>query len=250
MGAGDHQAGALFGVLYIHHVNLDALTLGKGLIGDLLGLGQHGLAVADLQGDIAPDGIDPQHLGGNDIVLAAFVFLQQQALFGLPDALMDGGFGSLRRNAPELFGVKGDLQHLPCGDAGLVFGGVLHADLGGGVLHLLHNVLAQRHIEPAGFGVDLHHAVFAVEGVLLDGLADGSLDLFDHVIHRDALFVFQHLQGFKEVEFLLLFFLGSCSAHLLSPPLKSLYKRTNAVSLRSTFISVSSSRSRVMVPSL
>ena len=249
MGAGDHQAGALFGILHIHHIYLDALALGKGLIGDLLGLGQHGFAAADLQGDIAADGIYPQHLGGNDIVLAALILLEQQALFGLPDTLMDGGFGRLGRDASELFRIKGDFQHTSGGDAALVLGSILHADLGGWVLDLLHDILAQRHIEAAGLGIDLHDAVFAVKGVLLDGLGDGGLDLFDHIIHRDAFFLLQHLQGIKEVKFLLGFLLGSCSAHLLTPPLKSLYRRINAVSPRSTFISVSSSSSRVRVPS-
>ena len=249
MGAGDHQAGTLFGILHIDHIHLDALTLGEGLIGDLLGLGQHGFAVADLQRDIAADGIDPQHLGGDDIVLTALVLLQQQSLFRLTDPLMDRGLCRLRRDASELFWVQRDLQHLTGSDAGLILGGICHADLGGGVLDLLHNVFAQRHIEATGLGVDLHDAVFAVEGVFLDRLRNGGLDLFDHVIHRYALFLFQQLQGIKEVEFLLLFLLGSCSAHFPIPPLKSLYKRINAVSPRSTFISVSSSSSRVSTPS-
>ena len=140
----------------------------------------------------------------------ALILLHDALPFRFPDALPDHMLGSLGRDASEVLGLQRDLNDVAHSGSLVVLGSLGLEDLIGGVLDLLYNGLAHRYIEASGLGVDLHHIVLSAVLVPLDGDGDGGFDLFDQVLHGDALFLFQHRQCFKKFlihfsQFLLLF---------------------------------------------
>ena len=100
MGAAHHDLGALGGLANLDDVRLQAGPVLVALVGDLLGLGQQGLDLAQVEQGVAVVGLldDP----GDDVALAAGVLLVLDVALGLADALQDDLLGRLRGDAPEV----------------------------------------------------------------------------------------------------------------------------------------------------
>ncbi len=102
MGPADHDLGALGGLADLDDVGLEARAVLVALVGDLFGLGQQCLDLAQVEQGVAVVGL--LHDPGDDVTLAAGVLLVLHVPLDLADPLEDHLLGRLGRNAPEVIG--------------------------------------------------------------------------------------------------------------------------------------------------
>ena len=101
-------------------------------------------------------------------------------------------------NAPKTLGVERDFNEVAELGAGFNALCCSEADLDGGVLDLLNDMLSHRNEETGGNRIDFNDVVLPAVGIALDGDRDGILDLFDHVGDRNALFLFEQLERLEK----------------------------------------------------
>ena len=75
---------------------------------DLLVLGQHGLGLADLQGDGPGLGVDALHQAADQLLVLRLELLHHLAPLAVADALADDVPGGLGGHPAELLGVQAD----------------------------------------------------------------------------------------------------------------------------------------------
>ena len=102
VAAADHDLGALGGLADLHDVGLQAGPVLVALVGDLLGLGQQGLDLAQVEQGVAVVGLLDD--AGDDVALAPGVLLVLEVALGLADALEDDLLGRLGGDAAEVVG--------------------------------------------------------------------------------------------------------------------------------------------------
>ena len=97
--------------------------------------------------------------------------------------------------------------------ARVILRGDLPRDLAVRVLHGLDDLLSQKNVELALFGVHVDDDVLVAVAVLAGG-DDRLLDFIDHKIDRNALFRLEQLQRFKKLLAVIVFlFLNCLSSH-------------------------------------
>ena len=101
---------AFFVVLYVGYINLHVVAFLEVLAADLLALGEHSLALADLDRCDAALGIDPLDGGGNDLAELALELKQALTLLTGADTLTDNVARCGDRDSAELLGVERDLD--------------------------------------------------------------------------------------------------------------------------------------------
>ena len=208
MGAADGHAGAAVGRQHVNDIDLHGVALVEALTGDLLVAGQHGgTALAQVEHDIAALMVNGNNGGGDQLMRAGLHLAALQVALALAQALTDHVLGGLGGDAAELFGFQlgdhalADLVAL----ADLL--GILQADLGVGVLDLLHDVAQQAGAESADLGVDINDNVVVLDFVVfLYGNDDSGLDLFDQIVLGQSALLFQRSESLKK--FIV------CSSHL------------------------------------
>ena len=144
--------------------------------GHLLALGQPRLHPAEVDQGVAAVGL--LHDAGDDLADAARVLVEDDALLGFADALIDDLLGRLRGDAPEVLGR--DL--LPLGHGGV--------DLGLFVLHL--GLLPRREdeledVDLSGLAVDLDLGERHRVRRLVVGGMEGVLQRLDEQVEGNAL---------------------------------------------------------------
>ena len=123
---------------------------------------------------------------------------KRQALT-LAQALTDDVLCGLGSNAAKLLGLEGRDHALADLVALADLLGILQADLGVGILDLLHDVTQQAGTERAKLGVNVHNDIVVLDlVVLLDRNDDGRLDLVDQVVLGQAALLFQCRKGLKK----------------------------------------------------
>jgi hypothetical protein len=100
VGAADHDLGALGGLADLDDVRLEPGAVLVALVGDLLGLGQQGLDLAQVEQGVAVVGLLDD--AGDDVALAPGVLLVLHVALDLADALEDDLLGRLRGDAAEV----------------------------------------------------------------------------------------------------------------------------------------------------
>ena len=200
MGAADGHAGAAVCRQHVHNVDLHSLALGEGLAGDLLVAGQNGAAaLAQVKDDVAALGVDGNDGGGDQLMGTRLHLAALQVALALAQALTDDVLCGLGSNTAKFLGLEGRDHALADLVALTDLLGILQADLGVGVLDLLHDVTQQAGAESAQFRVDINDDVVVLDlVVLLDRDDDGCLDLFDQVVRGQAAFLFQRSKSLKE----------------------------------------------------
>ena len=102
MAAADHDLGTLGGLAHLDDVGLQPGAVLVALVGDLLGLGQQGLHLAQVEQGVAVVGLLDD--AGDDVALAAGVLLVLEVPLDLADALQDDLLGRLGRDPAEVVG--------------------------------------------------------------------------------------------------------------------------------------------------
>ena len=100
MGAADDDLGALGRLAHLDDVGLEPGAVLVALVGDLLGLGQQGLDLAEVEQGVAVVALLDD--AGDDVALAAGVLLVLEVALGLADALEDDLLGRLGGDAAEV----------------------------------------------------------------------------------------------------------------------------------------------------
>ena len=221
MGAGDEDLGALGGLADLHHVHLQPLALHivlalHLLVGAQIGVGEL-RAGADAQGGSPGAGVDAGDLAGEQLVLLGGELVVHHALLRLPDALDDDLAGGLGGDAAKALGLDLNADHVPQlgpGEGGLGLG---QADLGGGVVYLLHHVLFQEHAHGVGLRIGVHHQVVAHALVVPAVGGDQGLgDLLHHIAGLDPLLLLDLSDGGEKlgtVQLVVVDFLGRLLSH-------------------------------------
>ena len=200
MGAADGNAGAAVRCQDIHDIDLHGLALGEGLAGDLLVAGQHSAAaLAQIQHNVAALGVDGDDGSGDQLMCAGLHLAALQVALTLAQALTDDVLCGLGSNAAKFLGLEGRDHALADLVALADLLGILQADLGVGVLDLLHDVTQQAGTERTELGVNVHNDIVVLDlVVLLDRNDDGRLDLVDQVVLGQAALLFQCRKGLKK----------------------------------------------------
>ena len=127
-------------------------------------------------------------------MLLAVELIIDHAVLGLPQALNDDLLAVSGGDAAELHALHGDVDDA----AQLVLGGhvlgLLQRDLGAGVLHLLHDLLLDEHLQILLLLVHVHDDVLHALVVPLIGSGQRLNDLAHHKALGDTAFLFQHRQ--------------------------------------------------------
>ena len=258
MGAGDKDLGTLGGVADLHHIHLQALTLYivlalHLLVGAQIGVGELGAGV-DAQSDGAVAGVDAGDDAGEQLVLLVAELVIDHALLGLADALDDDLAGGLGGHAAKVLGLDLHADHVAQLGLGQDQAGLLQADLGGGIVYLLHDVLLQKQADGAGVGVGVNDQIIAHALVVPAIGGQQSLgDLLHHITGLDALLLLDLGDGGKKL--LAVQFVAVCgfcrslshSVFLLKYQKRG-YSRTSAISFFSKMAG-SPPTSRVTSPS-
>ena len=204
MGPGQEDLGPPGGPADLHHIDLQAVALVDGFPPDLLTGGQEGVGVlaagADAEAGRPVPGVDAGHHAGEDLVLLGAELVVDHAPLRLTDALDDDLPGGLGGDAAEVPGLDLDADHVPQLGVGDGAPGLLQGDLGGGIVHALHDVLEDEHPHLAGLGVGLDLDV--VPGPLVVPLVGGGQglgDLLHHIAGGDALFLLDLGNGGEEL---------------------------------------------------
>ena len=241
MGAGHVNQGSTVGLADLHHIDPYQIALFKALSGNLLGGGEQclgGLAsLADFQNHVPGGGGDPQHGAGEQLLGFAGVALEHHAPLGLPDALNHHLLGGLGGDAAEFGNIHGDVDGIPHLGVGIDIPGGVDVDFQSDVLQLLHGGFHLEHAQTVL--VQVHHHIVGgnvpmVLPVLAVGVGEGLLQPLHHIVHGNALELFQvpetcenfradvHLGCFG------LFFGFGISCHALSSCQNSTRSRTSA----------------------
>ena len=198
MGAGDNGLGALLGFAHIDHIYLYVVALLHILPADLLVFRQHGLGLAQPQGDGPGAGVNALHQAADQLLVLRLELLHHLAPLAVPNALADDVAGGLGGHPAELLGVQLNAHKPAHAGGGVHLLGLVQQVLAVGVLHLFHNLFAQVHVEDALFPVHVDvHVLVAI--VVLAGGGDGLLDLIQHILRRDALLLLQQIQSQKQL---------------------------------------------------
>ena len=208
MGPGDLDQGAPVVLADIQHIDPEQLALGIGFAGDLLVGSQNGVghfvALAHPEDHIPAGGDDPGYGAGQELLGLAGVALIHGSALSLPNTLDDHLLGSLGGDAAKLGNVYGDAHRLAGLDIGVVSPGGIHGDLQGQVLQvvLLYGGLHQVHAQ-ALLAQVYHNIVRGDIPVILPvsavGVGEGLLQPLHHVIHGNALQLFQLPQAGKNL---------------------------------------------------
>ena len=116
----------------------------------------------------------------------------------------------MRRHPAELLGVQLNAHKASFQGQGVDLSGLFQQNFPLGIFHLGLDLFFQVDIEFTRFRVDFNvHILIAV--IVFTGRGDSFLDLIQHELHRDSLFLFQKIQGDKQffVALLFRFFLPS-----------------------------------------
>ena len=165
VGAADDDLRALGGLADLDDVRLEAGAVLVALVGDLLGLGQEGLDLAEVEQRVAVVGLLDD--AGDDVALSAGVLLVLLVALGLPDALAHHLLGGLGGDAAEGGLVLLDLELLAHGLAVLV-------------------ELLGPDVVLAGVGIDVDPAVLPGTGHALVGRLEGVGERLEQRLDRDA----------------------------------------------------------------
>ena len=231
MGAGDQHLRAAGGTADLHQIHLDHLAFTQLLAGNLLVHGQHRLgglgAGADAQAHIARPGVDAADGAGEDLVLLAVELIVDHAVLGLAQTLNDDLLAVAGGDTAELHALHGDVDDA----AQLVLGGqplgLLQRDLGAGVLHLLHDLLLDEHLQILLLLVHVHDDVLHALVIPLIGGGQRLNDLAHHKALGNTAFLFQHRQRGED---LITFHVVSPSFIVRSLCQNSTRRRTSATS--------------------
>ena len=151
------------------------------------------------EGHRAVPGVDAGNHAGEQLVLFGAELVVDHPLFRLPDALDDDLPGGLGGDAAE--GPCLDLYAHRVAQLGLGQGaaGLLQADLHGGVIHLLHDLLFQKQTDGAVRLVGLNDQVVPHALVVpAVGGQQGLGHLFHHIAGLNAFFLLNLMNGLKE----------------------------------------------------
>lgn len=155
-----------------------------------------------------------------------------QVALTLAQALTDDVLCGLGSNTAKLLGLEGRDHALTDLVALADLLGILQADLGVGVLDLLHDVTQQAGTERAELGVNVHNDIVVLDlVVLLDRNDDGCLDLVDQVVLGQAALLFQCRKGLKNSLFAVAMFLVSSQLYFKYTQYSS-YNRSLAFPLK------------------
>ncbi len=97
-------------VLYVGDINLYVIAFLEVLAADLLALGEHSLALADLDCGNAALGVDPLNGSGNNLAELALELKQALTLLAGADTLTDNVARRRDRDSAELLGVERNLD--------------------------------------------------------------------------------------------------------------------------------------------
>ena len=204
MGPGNNGLGALFRLPHVDHIDLYVVAFLHRLPADLLVLGQHGLRLANLQGDGPGAGVDALHQAADQLLVLRLELLHHLAALAVPNALADDVPGSLGGHPAKLLGVQLNAHKPARESSGVHLLGFLQQVLPVGIGDFLHNLLAQVHVEHALLRVHVNvHVLVAV--VVFAGSGNRLFDFIQHKFHRNALFLFQQVQSQKQLLVALLF---------------------------------------------
>ena len=203
MGPGHIHAGGAASLSGFQHIHPQLLAHLVGLAGNLFAGPQHGVVgvVAGTHGDdhVALR-VDAQHRTGEQFLRLGGIALISHAPLGLPDALDDHLLGGLGGDAAELGNIHADGQGVAHLHIRLHVPGGVQLDLQCGILHFLHHGLDLPHGQ-ALLGQVHHHVlcgnVLVVLPVLLISVGEGLLQPLHHIVHGDALELFQVPETFK-----------------------------------------------------
>ena len=204
MGTRDHHLGTPGGPADLRHIDLQAVALLQDLSRHLLGGGQVGvgkLATAgNADGGRAVARVQADDDAGQDLALLGGELVVNHPLLGLPHTLdndLAGGLGGDAAKGPGLDLYAQHVAQLSLGQLGL---GLLQGHLGVRIVHGLHHVLLDVHLDLGLLLVKVHHHV--VGDALMVPLIGGhqSLgDLVQHIALGDALLLLDEVDGGKKL---------------------------------------------------
>ena len=229
MGAADGHAGAAVGSQHVHDIDLHGVALVEALAGDLLVAGQHGrAALAQIQHDVAALVVDGNNGGGDQLMGAGLHLAALQVALSLTQALTDDVLGGLGGDAAKFLGLQRGDHALADLVALADLLGILQADLGVGVLDVLHDVAQQAGAESADLGVDVDDNVVVLDLVVfLHSDDDCGLDLFDQIVLRQAALLFQRSESLKKFVVCSSHFLVSSQLYVAVDRFQSIVNRTD-----------------------
>ena len=182
--------------MYFQNINTDMVAGSIAFAGDLLCHTQNSIALlraltdADkyITGGIYLQNGSIQQLRG----LGGIVFVNNSAL-SLTDTLNHNLLGSLCGNTAEFLEIDGQLNHITQLSIGIKLPCSVNVDLGGGILHFLHNSLGMEH-EQTLFTQVYHNVlcrdVLVILLILAISIGQRLLQALHHVIYGDALELF------------------------------------------------------------
>ena len=205
MGAGNNDLRAAGAAANLDEVNLQALTLSQNLTAHLLGSGQNSLALLaagnNIQISSAGARIDAGNHAVQDLVLLALELGDNHAALCLADALNDNLLCSLGSNAAEGLGRDVDINDIAYHRVVLVLGSLLKSDLLVRLVQILRldNRLADKHVN--GLLVAVRLNVNIIGHAVVIALVGGDQRLtytVEHIVYRNAFFLFQLFQRVKK----------------------------------------------------
>ena len=187
-------------------VNTHMVAGAIAFTGDLLGSTQNSIvllvALAHGHDDVTAFGINTQNSAGQQLLSLGGVAFVNHATLSLADALDNHLLSGLGSDAAELLNINGDGYIVADADIGVDVLCSVDVDLQGGILHLFHNGLDLIHIQAVL--AQVHHHIFGgdvamIFTILAVSIGHSLLQTLYHVVHADALELFQLTQTLKNL---------------------------------------------------